>query len=543
MSRYTHVLVGSAFLLAALPAHAEDAPYSDGAIFKRLDSLQHTMEVQQQQIAAQRGEIAALKAELKKKSQQAVPAAPPAATEPGLKADVDAQKAALADLSVKIAALDDRTKPAKTDQPVWSLAGGRPTITSADGRFSLAIRVFGQYDTAYYMQDAAARQLAPANGPDLSSGANWRRAALGVQGKVFGDWNYLFNYDFGGGAWGGNEVNGRIQAAYIEFAGWAPLAVRFGAFPPSANFDDAASGADSVFFERTAPAEMQRSMVGGDGRDAIAVTYTTDKLFASVAYTGGKSTDSALYFDEQQGLLARVAGLAYADRDWNVAGSASVSYLLRGPDATAGAGSVRNVTLTAMPELTADDNTTKLVSTSAINTKTAWNFSLEGAAAWRNVYAQGGYFGYRVDPAAGPALTFDGWYTELSWIFTGERRSYLKPCAAFGGVKPDKPFSIETWDLGAFELAARFSDLNLNDRAGFSGAPVPVGGVRGGEQRILTAGLNWYPNSAVKLALQYQHVDVNRLGTIPAGFGHGVLNDAQVGQTYDTAAFRVQLSL
>ena len=32
--------------------------------------------------------------------------------------------------------------------------------------------------------------LRAANGPDLSSGSNWRRAQLGIQGKVFGDWNY-----------------------------------------------------------------------------------------------------------------------------------------------------------------------------------------------------------------------------------------------------------------------------------------------------------------------------------------------------------------
>ena len=47
----------------------------------------------------------------------------------------------------------------------------------------------------------------------------------------------------------------------------------------------------------------------------------------------------------------------------------------------------------------------------------------------------------------------------------------------------------------------------------------------------------------LKFGLQYQNTDVNRIGTIPAGFGHGPLNNAQVGQRFDTFAFRSQISL
>ena len=167
------------------------------------------------------------------------------------------------------------------------------------------------------MQSARAPARA-ANGPDLSSGSNCRRAQLGVQGKVFGDWSYNFNYDFGSGASSGNELQGRIQQAYVEYAGLAPFAFRIGAFPPSANLEDATSAADVIFLERNAADDLSRSLAGGDGRDAIGIVFAATPLFASLVYTGGKVTDSNLFFDEQQALVSRVSDVFYSDSDWKL---------------------------------------------------------------------------------------------------------------------------------------------------------------------------------------------------------------------------------
>src|SRR5689334_13258360 len=86
------------------------------------------------------------------------------------------------------------------------LDNGRPTFTTADDNFSLAIRALVQFDWGYYSQSAAAAALPTAFGPDLSSGANFRRVYLGIQGKAFSDWSYNVNLDFGGS--GGTEAPG-----------------------------------------------------------------------------------------------------------------------------------------------------------------------------------------------------------------------------------------------------------------------------------------------------------------------------------------------
>ena len=543
MSLKSILLGGVALAAAAGPAWADDA-----AILKRLDDLQHTMELQQKQIAAQRGEIDALRGALRRKGVR-MPAAPTQTAEapppPALEAKVADQQVAIDSLVGKFAALEDNARIEKADRPSVSIANGRPTVTSSDGRFSLAIRVIGQYDMAYFIQDAHARQLAAANAPDLSSGSNWRRAQLGIQGKVFGDWNYFFNYEFGSGASSGNELQGRIQQAYVEYAGLGPLAFRIGAFPPSANLEDATGSADVIFLERNAPSDLSRSLAGGDGRDALAVVYAGEQLFASLAYTGGKVADTTLFFDERQALVARVSDLFYQDNDWKLLASAAGTYVFHGADAAAGAGSARNITLQDGPELTTDDNSLRLISTGAINTSTAWNYGVEGAAEWRSVYTQAGYFGYGMNQlaAGAPTLDFDGWYAQATWIITGESRPYNTANGSFSNPKPRIPFSIDGWGPGAWELAARYSDLNLNDHAGALGTALPAGGIRGGDQRIFTAEINWYPNSVLKFGLQYQNIDVDRIGTIPAGFGHGVLNNAQVGQRLDTLSFRSQIAL
>ena len=68
--------------------------------------------------------------------------------------------------------------------------------------------------------------------------------------------------------------------------------------------------------------------------------------------------------------------------------------------------------------------------------------------------------------------------------------------------------------------------------------------VRGGDQKIATVGLNWYPNNALRFALDYQWIDVSRLQT-PAAVtttGTPTLPTVNGGQTVQTIALRAQVS-
>lgn len=400
------------------------------------------------------------------------------------------------------------------------------------GDFSAAIRVLGQFDAAYYMQDSDAKSLPLTNGPDLSSGTNFRRAQLGVQGTLFGDWSYLFNTEFGGS--GGTEAQGRIQSLYIEYDGLKPFALRIGAYPPPAGLEDNTSSADTIFLERAAPSDILRNSIGGDGRDSASAIYAGERFYAALSWTGGKVADNAV-FDEQNAALARIAGVVLSSADSKFVLSASGAHIFKVADAAPGPNAPHALTLSSAPELTVDSMGTKLVSTGALDADSATIWGAEAGAQWRSLYAQGGYFDYRVKQHLSSDLAFHGWYAQASWMLTGESRVYKPDNAAFAAPKPAAP--LGKGGAGAWELAARYSVLDLNDNSGVVGSAVPYGGVRGGEQKIWTAGINWYPSAALRFALDFQNIKIDRLGNSAPFLG------LSVGQRLDAVSLRAQVSL
>src|SRR6202044_3263165 len=148
-----------------------------------------------------------------------------------------------------------------------------------------------QSDPGYYMQEHAANLLPAAYGNNFGSGSNFRRVYLGLSGKVFGDWSYNANFDFGGS--GGTETPGHIQSVYLEYDGIAPWAFRIGAFPPPASVEDSTAAGDTIFLERNSPSDLQRNIAGGDGRDAFSIIYATPSIYRALSVTGDKVQDGA----------------------------------------------------------------------------------------------------------------------------------------------------------------------------------------------------------------------------------------------------------
>jgi phosphate-selective porin OprO/OprP len=143
----------------------------------------------------------------------------------------------------------------------------------------------------------------------------------------------------------------------------------------------------------------------------------------------------------------------------------------------------QTVTLSDRPELRIDP--TVLATTGGIaNTEHAQVYSVEAAASYGPFYAQGEYFFYNVDRLTGlSSLNFQGGYVEASYTLTGESHSYNAGSAAYSGIVPANPFSTATGGWGAWEIAGRYSVVDLNDRLGFAD------GIAGGRQTVYTAGL------------------------------------------------------
>ena len=112
--------------------------------------------------------------------------------------------------------------------------------------------------------------------------------------------------------------------------------------------------------------------------------------------------------------------------------------------------------------------------------------------------------------------TFWGWAIEGSWILTGETKSYTPSAlnnevGGFQGPIPSRPFSMSGGSWGAWELVARYTDTNLNWNPGRAAiAGTQLAGVLGGEERIVSLGVNWYLNRNIRIMLDDNIVSVSK---------------------------------
>lgn len=440
-----------------------------------------------------------------------------------------------------------------------TIVGGKPSIQSADGRFSLNLQAVMQFDVADYRQAAPGpvtsdfrRGAAPADtahARNLSSGSNFRRARLGVDGKAFGDWEYLLLLELGGS---GEEDAGHLQKAWVQYDGLKPLYFRAGAYPPPIGLEDAGSTNGPLFLERAASADIARGLAGGAFREAATAWVARDNWYVAGSVTGrtvgvvnSQATGVSQPFDSALGLVGRAAFVPVRTDAGLLHLGVHGSYVARpadagGPDAATAAR--YPVAFQERPELRVDG--TRLISTGAINARHASTLGVEAAGEYGPLFLQAEYDRFRIERRDAPAGVsdpqFSGWYVEGSWSLTGERRRYNTATFAFDAPPVDHPFSLKDGTWGAWELAGRYSDMDLNYHAGAAGTAPGADAVRGGDQRIVTAGINWFPNSVVRFMLDYQDVQVRRLS--PSAVLFQTPAGAQIGQRYHAVMLRSQFA-
>ncbi len=100
--------------------------------------------------------------------------------------------------------------------------------------------------------------------------------------------------------------------------------------------------------------------------------------------------------------------------------------------------------------------------------------------------------------ASNISLENEAWELTGSWVLTGEDASYR------GVVKPAHPFTLDGEGWGAFELVARYGELDIDDDAFPLYADPSVSARRA---RAWGLGINWYLNSNLKLVMNYTDAD------------------------------------
>ena len=416
--------------------------------------------------------------------------------------------------------------PVAPSDAVVKMPNNRPTICTADDQNCVAITSRLHFDGGGYDYHPNTAATVPQR---LDDGVNVRRARIGVIGKFMSDWNYALIYDFGGASDGfastasvggapvgflpGGALSG-VENAYLSYTGFKPfggkLAIEGGVMDLPYTLDEASSSNDIPFMERASAGIAATNIAAGDFRSAFGARWYTDTFWAG-AYVTGPATGaihSASSLNppgttEQYGAFARVAGQIVSGKDYSLHIGGDAQWLLQPPhNLIAG---TQTLTLSDRPEVRIDP--TVLVSTGAIaGVSGAQVYSAEAAGTYGPLFFQGEYLWFNLDRNAFaplPSLKFQGGYAEAAYVLTGETRPYNAGSASYGGIAPANPFSL-TGGWGAWEIAGRYSTINLNDRLG------AATGVAGGRQTIYTLALNWYVNRNVRFMFDYLHGNVAR---------------------------------
>ncbi|MBZ0254274.1 MAG: hypothetical protein K8I02_13115 [Candidatus Methylomirabilis sp.] len=294
--------------------------------------------------------------------------------------------------------------------------------------------------------------------------------------------------------------SGRIQFkdVYLGFTGLQPFGgdhafgARIGHFKEPFSMEELGSSRFTTFLERGL------NNVFAPGRNVgaqLSSVHFEDRLSFAVGGFLETDDDGSITTDGGKwNLSARVASQPiWCDYDEFV--HLGFSYSRRNP--TGDSARIRQRPESSFAE--------RFVDTKALAATGVDLFNPEIAVVYGPFSAQGEFTYADIDRRRARNVQTEGMYAQASYFLTGESRGYSYKNGTFGRIVPNANFVGPNDFLGgpgAWEVAGRFSHLNLNDGAA----------VQGGEVNDFTAALNWYPNPNMRVMFNYIYANLVRSG-------------------------------
>jgi phosphate-selective porin OprO/OprP len=327
----------------------------------------------------------------------------------------------------------------------------------------------------------------------LGDGEEIRRAYLGVRGMAWQDWDYILIIDFA-------KSTVHLRDVFISYTGFKPWTIRIGNMKEPLSIDHLLNDTNITFMERALPVNafiLDRRIgvnVNTYGQLAGLTSYTVSTGLFGVE-PGHQPTSN---YDDGYALDGRFTA-AYLPRE-NQLIHLGVSGTVRKADSN------KLLTFSSQPE-------SNVTNVTFVNTGTVHNvdyyklydlefvlqngsLSFQGEYIWTDVLRQDSTkkAQSKIVPVDNPNLIYKGWYIYGSYFLTGEARPYDKSAGTFNAIKP-------CHDYGAWEIALRYSDVNLTSHP-----------IIGGQEHNIAFALNWYVNEYVRFDANYIKVYANQGG-------------------------------
>jgi phosphate-selective porin OprO/OprP len=378
-------------------------------------------------------------------------------------------------------AADSATAAAKDKVSATASSKDGFSIKSADGKFAVRLKGLVQSDARFFLSDSAF---------PVTNSFFIRRARPILEATVGKYLEFRVQPDFGQGT----TV---LFDAYTDVKIAPAFAVRAGKFKPPVDIERLQSASDIVFAERAlatnlAPNRDVGLQISGDISTG-AFTWQAG-VFNGVPDLGNGDADVS----DAKDFAARVflqpfktgtlTGLGFG-----VAGTTGIE---RGTAAAPALASYRtpgqqtwfrytSSTTTPANNVFADGRRSRLAPQAYFY---AGPLGLHGEyiQSWQEVSRVG---------APTVKLKHTAWQATGSYFLTGEKNSWKS-------AAPKKPFDPKAGTFGALELAARYSELGIDD-ATFPLFANPAS--TPSKAKAWAVGLNWYLARAIKVVVDYEH--------------------------------------
>ena len=333
-------------------------------------------------------------------------------------------------------------------------------------------KIFGRihFDSTWYDDDVTA----------MGSGTEFRRARIGMKGKMYKNWGYKMEMDLADNAVSTKDL-------YVEYLGlkkkFHRMKVWVGNHKIPFSLEEMTSSKYQNFQERAFTDDIQWIPGRAEG---IGVSFNGKNWNFSTAVHG----EHVAVGDGDE-----------TDEGWGIAGRLTVA-----PVYDKKANHFVHTGISVRRWQKQGDNTSFVdFDDQPHSHQTTVNFLNTGAIAFVDNYTvvgpelafghgpfgmQAEYFQIDVNRETNDDLDFSASYVEGWYYLTGEGRSYKPKKGTFGRIKPKK--NLSDGGLGALGLAVRYTTANMTD-----------GDVQGGGQHTWTGAVNWHANPYVVMRAEY----------------------------------------
>lgn len=355
------------------------------------------------------------------------------------------------------------------------------SLKSADGQFQLKLRGLIHVDTRILKPDTNTFLL--------------RRVRPILEGTVYKIFDFRFTPDFGGGTTA-------IQDAFLNIRFLPETKLQIGKFKPPVGLERLQSASDIRFVERALPTNLVPNrdigyQLHGDLYEE-AFSYAVG-VFNGVPDGGSADIDA----DENKDIAGRIfihpfKKVSFEPLQGFGIGFAASRGSVNGTPAAPALPSYRTpAQQTFFRYRTAPTGTAAAAANTAVADGVLLRTSPQAYYYWGPFGLLGEYVLSSQEVTLGATsekLKNKAWQVSGYYLLTGEKES-------FKGVTPFRPFDPSQGRWGAFELAARYSVLKV-DEAAFPTFANPASSAQ--EAKAWAGGVNWYLNRGVKFVINYE---------------------------------------